>query len=260
MIIHHGFMDQCRSWDRVARLLATRWQVFIPDARGHGDSQWIGTGGTYYFPDYVYDLVSLRAKLGPERAVHVGHSLGGSVMAYHAAAFREQVRGLVIIEGLGPPPQAPTQARAHLRQFVETTRACLRKREPRPMGSLEEAATRLLYADPLIDEARASELAETSVRPVEGGWVWKLDPLHRARMGVPYVIEIARSLWRAIEAPVLYIRGAESRFVLPDERERLSYFSNLQEHTIDSAGHNVHSHAPDELAQVIAEFAATLPE
>ena len=46
VVVHHGFLDHCRSWDRVALALASRWRVVVLDARGHGDSGWIGVGGT----------------------------------------------------------------------------------------------------------------------------------------------------------------------------------------------------------------------
>ena len=260
MLIHHGFMDQCRAWDAVAARLADDWYVCIPDARGHGDSQWIGAGGTYYFPDYVYDLVHLREAIGRERAVFVGHSLGGSVMSYYAAAYGAHVRGLVIVEGMGPPPQPPALAGAHLRAFVQSARKRAASRVPSPMESLEEAAERLHRADPLVDEERAMELATHATRPVRGGVVWKFDPLHRARMGMPFVLDHAMGLWRSVKAPVLYIRGGRSRFVLPDERARLDCFSQLEEVTIPDAGHNVHAHAVDALVAAIAGFVSALPE
>ena len=47
ILLHHGFLDQARSWDLVAEALAERCRVIAVDARGHGDSGWIGKGGYY---------------------------------------------------------------------------------------------------------------------------------------------------------------------------------------------------------------------
>ena len=52
LILVHGGLDHCRSWDWVARRLSPRWHVIAPDLRGHGDSETprnfnIAPGGEY---------------------------------------------------------------------------------------------------------------------------------------------------------------------------------------------------------------------
>ena len=47
----HGFADIGAMWSDVAERLAPHGHVIAPDLRGHGDSDWIGPGGYYYFMD-----------------------------------------------------------------------------------------------------------------------------------------------------------------------------------------------------------------
>ena len=84
----------------IAEPLADRWYVVMPELRGHGDSD---NSNYYAIWQFIYDLHRVIEALELEKAVVVGHSLGGQIAAHHAAMFPEEVRALVIVEGLGPP-------------------------------------------------------------------------------------------------------------------------------------------------------------
>ena len=261
IIIHHGFLEHSRAWDYVAKQLCSRWHLIIPDARGHGDSDWLPAGGTYYFPDYVLDLRALHLSLGEKPVAMIGHSMGGSVVSYYAGAYPDAVRGLAIIEGLGPPHIPVADTPHHLRRFVEGTRRWLQRRDPEPMESVAVAAERLRRSDSKLSEHLSLEVAKHATRPLNGGGVaWKFDPLHRAPMGIPFSLDRARQLWRASTAPVLHIRGGDSGFVVTDHEARKNEFQDLREVVIDGGGHNMHVHAADRLASEIASFLEQLDE
>ena len=87
LIAHHGFLDHALSWEWVAQSLRDDWYIVAPDARGHGDSEWIGAGGDYAFGPYLADLDALIRHLGSRPAVLMGHSMGASVVAYYAGVY-----------------------------------------------------------------------------------------------------------------------------------------------------------------------------
>src|SRR5262245_7125425 len=92
VILLHGFLDIAWGWVAVAEPgLAARFHVVAPDLRGHGDSDRVGAGGYYHFPDYLADLHELVAKLGRARVSLVGHSMGGGIAAYYAGSFPERI-------------------------------------------------------------------------------------------------------------------------------------------------------------------------
>ena len=111
LLLIHGGRDHARSWDWVARELREEWHVIAPDLRGHGDSAW-ALGGPYSMLDHVLDLTQLLEMLDEFPAAIVAHSLGGSLCLMYAGLYPENVRKLVAIEGLGPPPQLVEQIRA----------------------------------------------------------------------------------------------------------------------------------------------------
>jgi pimeloyl-ACP methyl ester carboxylesterase len=84
------------------RLAGAGWHVLALDWRGHGDSDWIGSGGYYHFADYSADLAFLVRALGG-RAVLVGHAMGATAAMSYAGVEPERVPALVLVDGLGPP-------------------------------------------------------------------------------------------------------------------------------------------------------------
>ncbi len=258
VVLHHGWLDQCRSWDAVAAPLSQRFRVVVPDARGHGDSEWVGAGGTYYFPDYLLDLHRLLDALGAEKPVAlVGHSMGGSVVGYFAGAFPARVSHLALLEGFGPPTEPPDLFPARLAGFVKTVEAA--RREPEVMASLEDAVRRLRRADSLLTEPVAAHMALHATRPVPGGIAWKADPLHKARSGGAFVLEHAMALWRRIECPVLSLDGERTAFRWPDLPDRRAAVRGLQHHVVPGAGHNLHAHAPSAVVAHLLGFLGDPP-
>ena len=252
VVIHHGWLDQSRSWDPIAARLSERYRVVVVDARGHGDSEWVGLGASYYFPDYLLDLHHLLDTLGATGPVRlVGHSMGGSVMAYFAGAFPERVSHLVLCEGFGPPAEGTDVAIARLQGFVSTTSAAYSSRAPEVMDSLEQAVRRLRRADSLLPEETARRVAPHATRPVPGGLAWKYDPLHRARIGTAFHVETAIALWQRITAPVLALDGAKSAFQWPDLPARRAAIPTLERRVLPNSGHNLHVHEPDAVADAI---------
>src|SRR5690606_2235621 len=103
LLLLHGFQEHAHAWDWLAPLLADAGHhVFAWDARGHGDSEWVGRGGYYHFADYVADVAFVVRHLGGRVSI-VGHSMGGNVALLYTGTEPERVQAVAVIEGLGPP-------------------------------------------------------------------------------------------------------------------------------------------------------------
>jgi esterase len=60
------------------------------------------------------------------------------------------------------------------------------------------------------------------------------------------------------EKPTLFINGGKSDYLTPDMYPTVRrHFPNMTVHTIEQAGHWVHSEAPEEFLRTIAEFVKT---
>lgn len=91
----HGFLDDASVWGGVTDALADAGRVVAVQQRAHGDST--APDGPCSFDDLAQDVVQLLDALGVERAVLIGHGLGGLVAAKVALAVPARVAGLVLV-------------------------------------------------------------------------------------------------------------------------------------------------------------------
>ena len=93
IVLTHGIVCAIRSWAYQITDLATDYRVIAFDHRGHGRSDVPRRGG-YSLEHLASDLdCVLEATLAPhERAVLVGHSMGGIAIAAWSEHYRDKVR------------------------------------------------------------------------------------------------------------------------------------------------------------------------
>ena len=250
-VLVHGFSDLGYGWIRVAERLATHAHVIAPDLRGHGDSDRIGPGGYYHFLDYVADLDDVIARLARTRVVLVGHSMGGSVSGYYAGTRPERLVGLALLEGLGPPDLAGIDPVARTIGWIDGWRAA--RKHYKPMATLDEAAARLRKNDDRLDPAFARELTRAGTRAVDGGFVWKHDPLHMTQGPYAFRLDVAVKFWQRVTCPVLVVDGADSRLNLPlaERAARRAHFARCEHVVVPDAGHAVQRHQPARIAELL---------
>lgn len=91
----HGLVDRLEIWDRLAPGLAQRGSVVRVDQRGHGDSG--APTGPYTREDLAADVIGTLDARGIERAILVGHSMGGIVSMATALLHPDRIAGLVLL-------------------------------------------------------------------------------------------------------------------------------------------------------------------
>jgi len=253
VVLCHGFLDIAWSFDALAReLVEAGHGVASFDWRGHGESEWIGRGGYYHFPDYALDLEELLPKVG-DRPVHLlGHSMGGGVCAMLAAVRPEKVRTLALVEGIGPPDMAPREPTARLRAWLDGV-AKVRSKAPTPMKDLYAALRRMRVQNPDLPDELGLFLARKSTTPTHGGLRWAFDPLHKTFSPRRFDPEAFMSLLGAIEPPTLVVAG-EKGMRLPDESERVGRIPDHRFVEIPEVGHMIHWFAPEALAARLIPF------
>lgn len=262
LVLVHGYLDLAHSWRAFVAALKERQKplpwIIAPDCRGHGDSAWVGAGGYYHFPDYMYDLDCVVRACGATRIRLIGHSMGGTISLLYTGAFPERVAKLTLIEGIGPPGM--TYADAPLRMAKWITEVHERGRGHfRQYSSVDAGADQLRQTNPRLRADFAIDLARAAMRQnSEGKWVWKFDPLHRTAAPQPFYTEQALEFLRRIECPVLLVDGAVSRQTRRrDKQERYDIIPDRRQVVIEHAGHMVHQDNPTELAAVVAAFLET---
>jgi pimeloyl-ACP methyl ester carboxylesterase len=257
VLLLHGFLEHAHAWDFVApRIAAAGYRVLALDWRGHGDSEWIGRGGYYHFPDYAADLAGVVRALGGRTAL-VAHSMGAGGATLFAGASPSSVTALACIDALGPPDTDPNDVpRRYASWLADLEKSAARLR---PVLTLADATARLRERFPHFPEHCAAHLALHGTRSLngdaDGARVWKFDPLHQTTAPTPFYVRQSRPFWQRITCPVLYVAGANSPFRLAatDEDDRLA---ELRADRVELAdvGHHPHLEAPERLADLLVDF------
>src|SRR5690349_17724209 len=75
LVLAHGFSEDGLVWTALAEQLEDKYDVIMPDARGHGQSDPAETGlGT---AELASDLHGIISALGLDKPAVLGHSMGG---------------------------------------------------------------------------------------------------------------------------------------------------------------------------------------
>jgi lipase len=103
----HGLTSSAMAWRTIARDLGRRTRLCLvaPDVRGRGMSA--ALPGPYGMGVHVADSVAVLDRLGVERAVLAGHSMGAHVVALLAARYPERAAAVVLLDAGLPVPVPP---------------------------------------------------------------------------------------------------------------------------------------------------------
>jgi pimeloyl-ACP methyl ester carboxylesterase len=258
MVLLHGWMDVSASFQFLVDELRGEWDVYAPDWRGYGLTQW-ASADCYWFPDYVADLDYLLEEIQPDEPVRlVGHSLGGNVAALYAGIRPARVAKLVNLEGFGLPRTRPEQAPERYARWLDE----LHERPGlRPYASFTALEDRLREGNPRLTAGRAHFLARHWGREAEdGSVVLRGDPGHKIVNPQLYRYEEALACWRQVTAPVLWVEGALSetarrlKLDAAEVAERRGAFRSLRHAIVPEAGHMLHHDRPDAVAALVEEF------
>jgi len=258
MLMIHGGRDHCRNWDWTAEALRDRYHIIAPDLRGHGDSQWM-VGSSYEINDYVYDIAQLIHQKGLAPLTIVAHSMGGAIALRYTGLYPENVKKLVVIEGLGPSPKMLADRKKvsdeqRIRNWIDEVRR-LSSRQPRRYDSIEEAYKRMQGENPHLSPERARHLTVHGVNQNEDGtYSWKFDNYVRAFPPGGFDQELTTELWSRITGPTLLMRGTESGASDPVEDGRARHFKNAKVVNVEGAGHWVQHDKLDEFLGLLDGF------
>jgi pimeloyl-ACP methyl ester carboxylesterase len=258
MVLLHGWMDVSASFQFIVDALERDWDVYAPDWRGYGLTDWSGTD-SYWFPDYLADLDALLEVIDAKKPVNlVGHSMGGHVAGLYAGVRPARVAKWVNLEGFGLSATRPEQAPRRYARWLEELR------DPpglRPYDSFSALADRLQSGNRRLSREKAEFLARHWGEERDGGGVTlRSDPAHKIVNPVLYRHDEVRACWQLARAPVLWVEAAESDALkrvgldAAAHAERRAAFPNLRHVTVPGAGHMLHHDQPQAVARLLEEF------
>lgn len=237
-VLLHGLDNHSRIWDTVAHELSRFANVYAPDFRGHGNSEWNATAH-YNRARLVQDLDELFDYFEIENAIVIGHSLGGSIACSYAAKYPRSVTGLILCDiGLDTKENViqSIASNAINRQLAFSSWDDF-------MGELQKTYF-------MADKALLEAFGGNSVRQLDGHLILKTDPSCIEEFANDLIkvscisgqSDKAESiLWNTltrIDVPIMFLKGKFSSVLGLKSAQRATAFRNNRSlHVIDKAGH-----------------------
>ncbi len=102
LMLVHGSNASIQTWEPWAARLGKRYRVIRFDLPGHGLT---GANPTrdYSTAAFAGIVEKVRAKLGVDRMILAGNSMGGGVAWHYALAHPEHLTGLILVDSVGQP-------------------------------------------------------------------------------------------------------------------------------------------------------------
>jgi pimeloyl-ACP methyl ester carboxylesterase len=231
LVLVHGNWASKRWWQLFLHRLPADYRAVAPDLRGFGATH--GPDHGYTMPEHAADLRAFLDALHVERAIIIGHSLGGAIATQFALQWPERVRALVLVD---PAPVDGMQIDGQVyRQFplLKHNRWLL----AHALGSTMPGVRNGSFREALIDDAMHARLAAVtgSAQALER---WNVAAqLHHLHM------------------PTLLVRGEDDRLITPAHMQRWRHcVAHSRLVTIHRCGHSPNVERPDVLAHVLFSF------
>ncbi|GAB6030118.1 hypothetical protein CHUAL_005797 [Chamberlinius hualienensis] len=254
VIVLHGAMGSKTNWNSLSKAISKYCQrkVIAIDARGHGESP------HHAKLDYISqgdDLLHFLKTHGHQKAILIGHSMGGRAAMAAALKQPQIVEKLVVVDVSPVDSRDPHALPDTLQQLFE-----LRIHSTLPLAQARQQADRDL-SQFLTDRVLRQFLLSNLILDSTTGKVrWQFDieglanNAHHIR-----AFPIEKFEGKSYVGPTLFVGGSLSRYLrLEDFPTIRKYFPNAEFNFVAGAGHWVHSERPQEFLQVVSTFIANL--
>lgn len=208
IVLLHGSNSDLHTWDEWANNLSRDYRVVRFDQVGHGL-----TGPDpkrdYSRANYTEDIRTLTRRLGLSRFVLGGNSMGGKHALAFAAAYPDEVTGLVLVDAAGSPVIDDPQHKQHSGNigFTIARTAVLNSiaQEITPRWLIEQSLRQSVADETVVTDAMVDRYWELlrypgNRRATMDRFALDYDPLTRAEI-------------EGIEVPALLLWGEEDRLI-----------------------------------------------
>jgi esterase len=242
VVVLHGLFGSSDNWINIAKKLAQNYTVYLPDQRNHGKSPHHSIMTYDSMSEDLYEFLTDHSI----KQIHlIGHSMGGKTAMYFATEYPHRIKSLIVLDI--SPKTYPVSHEQIIDTLVNLNPAKIRSRKE---------ADRLLAHTIGRKDLRQFLLKNLQLQQT-GRYIWRLNLPVIAH----HIEEISSNAMpdKRYDGPVLFIRGALSDYILPEDISMIElYFPNVNMQTIEGASHWLHAEKPEEIYTVISSFIATL--
>eukprot|EP00934_Nitzschia_sp_Nitz4_P006264 Nitzschia sp. Nitz4//scaffold52_size167869//88143//89174//NITZ4_002280-RA/size167869-processed-gene-0.131-mRNA-1//-1//CDS//3329554047//6254//frame0 len=246
VVFLHGLLGSKRNFATLATALCKRLKkqrrILGVDLRNHGDSE---HASDMSYSAMAEDVVEFLDQRNINKAILVGHSMGGKVAQAVSILHPDRVAGLVSVD-IAPVRYTSTSDPQWkvIEDIVQAMHSVGRVASKAQLDKL----LRVSIPDPNV---RAFVLTNYDAKTKE----WKI-PVQtiRSHMDSLAGFDMPEDS-QSYDGDVLIINGGQSRFVRHAHLNQISeFFPNHAIMTVRSAGHWVHAEAPDNTAALLQQY------
>lgn len=241
LVLLHGATDNGRCWTPVAEILAAEYDIVLPDARGHGQSDAPPSG--YSSAERAADVAGLIQALGLDRVAVGGHSMGGQTAFRLAAEYPDLVNCAVLEDPGFRASDTPDPRMAGIREQLREEVALIKR------SSYDDAVAYGRRTHPKWSDAEwpawiesKQQVSDTFLNALRGGD----EP--------PWT-----SLMPRIECPVLLVTGDPElgAIISAEVAEQARLLNpNVKVVHLAGAGHNIRRERFDGFVDAVRTFLA----
>ena len=232
LILLHGLIKNGLCWSGLARILEKEYDVIMPDARGHGQSDAPDSG--YRYEDHADDVAGLIQTLGLTSPILLGHSMGGMTAAVVASCKPNLIRGLILAD--------PTFLSPKVQQEVYESDVAEQHRK-----KLDRSFDELVAESQIKHPSRSLETLELSARARLQTSMAAFDVLTPPN---PVYAQLVSNI--DISTLLVIADNGVVSPVIAEELQRLK--PGLQVEQIQVAGHALHIDQPERFSTIITSF------
>jgi len=238
LVLLHGLFGSARNWGAVQKALASDYRVVALDLRNHGASP---HAPAMDYAAQAADIAETLAALGVERAVVLGHSMGGKAAMMLALTRPDLVERLIVAD-IAPRPYPPS-----LRAVVAALQAL-----PLHPGLTRQEADQALRS--AVPEAPIRSFLLQNLRFESAPPSWRIG-LAEIAAAMPEIEAFAPPQAAPFEGPALAMAGALSPYIRPEDHAAFrALFPRIDFVSIARAGHWLHAENPEGFMAALRDF------
>jgi pimeloyl-ACP methyl ester carboxylesterase len=253
VVIVHGLYGSSDNWLTVAKKLASVFKVFSVDLRNHGHSP---NSDVHDFESMKNDLAEFFDTHQIEKAIVMGHSMGGKTAMCFAADYPERIEKLIVID-IAPKDYFLLNDESQYYLHNNILRAMLEI-------DFSRIETRKQVESFLLERIDSSQIVQFLLKNVHRNkeshqYEWRLN----ARVlydNLDEIISGVNAHWfddriPITNYPVLFVKGANSNYILPEDYDSIRrIYPEAQIIEIPGAGHWLHAEQPQIFMDTIWKF------
>ena len=253
LIILHGLYGSGDNWVSIARDLSTDFEVYVVDQRNHGQSP---QSEEHDYPTMRDDLRDFMDDQGIEKAVLIGHSMGGKTIMSFALKWPERLQSLISVD-IAPKSYRDLALDSHSAANHAKMIDAMLDLDMSGAESREEVDQKLRHS--IGSDRIRSFLLKNVRRDTDGHFSWRInlvalrDNLDKIMDGLE--VDKVISEGGITGFPTLFVSGANSDYIGPEDYTLIrSIFPVADIVSIPNAGHWVHAEQPALLVKNIKYF------